>query len=48
MKTKSFKALAKELLTDEQIARADFNVQLRYQMMTEVSVKVKKQWKKIK
>ncbi len=42
-KTKSFDALAKELLTKEQMERANFNAQIRYQMMTEVANKIKKE-----
>ncbi len=48
MKTKSFEALAKELLTEEQIERANFNAQLRYQMMKEVSLRLKKEMEKNK
>ncbi len=42
-KTKNFETLAKELLTKEQIEKANFNAQIRYQMMTEVSARVKKE-----
>ena len=42
MKIKDFEELSKKYLTDEERHLAKLNAKIKYQMMTEVSVKVKK------